>query len=137
MSSVNKYMIVGSVGTINELKGTEPNQVLTFSAATSDYAGKGKGDARDGQPTDYKTTWHDITVFGKSAVALSKRLGKGDKVYAEGSLSKETYTKADGSTGHSERMKANQVTIIHSKLGATAINTATATTAVADEELPF
>jgi single stranded DNA-binding protein len=137
MSSVNKMMVVGTVGTVNELKGSAEMPVLSFSVATSDYAGKGKGEVgRDGSPSDYMTTWHDVTTFGKTAASLAKRLAKGDKVYAEGSLSKETFTKKDGTPGSAVRIKANQVSIIHSKAGAVA-TTETVANTVASEDLPF
>jgi single stranded DNA-binding protein len=139
MSSVNNHIIVGSVGTINELKGNADMPVFSFSVATSDYAGKGKGDQRDGVASDYATTWHDVTTFGKTAASLEKRLGKGDKVYVSGPLVKETYTKKDGTPGSSVRIKANSVTIVHSKNGAAGTTTEATQSAasVADSDLPF
>ena len=139
MSSVNKHTIVGSVGTINELKGSTEMPVLTFSVATSDYVGKGKGEpGKNGDATDYATTWHDVTCFGKTAESLSKRLGKGDKVYVDGPLMKETYTKKDGTgQGMSVRIKANTVTIIYSKAGAVGATPQVAATSVLTDEIPF
>jgi single-strand DNA-binding protein len=136
MSSVNKHTVVGSVGTINELKGSTEMPVLSFSVATSDYA-KGRGDVRDGVPSDYATTWHDVTVFGKQAASLVKRMGKGDKVYVDGPLVKENYTKKDGTAGSSVRIKANTVTIIHSKAGTGAASAETPQAASESVDIPF
>lgn len=139
MSSFNKHTIGGTVGTINEVKGNADMPVFSFSVATSDYAGKGKGEpGKDGQATDYATQWHDVVIFGKQADSLSKRLGKGDKVIVEGSSVKENYTKKDGTPGMAVRLKAQSVTIMHSKAGSGAATSQVAASSVMDtSDIPF
>lgn len=138
MASVNQMNVVGNVGTINELKGTADMPVLSFSVATSDYVGKGKGDpGRNGEATDYGTTWHDITVFGKRAASLATKLGKGDVVHATGPLRKEKFTRKDGTAGESSRIMADNVTVITSKGGATGGTSAPVSAPVDDSDIPF
>ena len=138
MPSVNQMTVAGNVGTINELKGTAENPVLSFSVATSDYVGKGKGNARDGTPTDYATSWHDVTVFGKRADSLAKKLAKGDIVHVAGPLRKEKFTRKDGTPGESVRIYANEVTVLHSKGGSVGGQTTSApASTVSDDDIPF
>lgn len=137
MASFNLQILSGVVGTVNELRGEDTKAVLSFSVATSDYVGAGRGE----NGTNYATTWHDVTSFGKQAASLAKRLGKGDIITVSGPRVKETYTKKDGTPGEAWRVKANEAVILKSKAGtgdATAQASATTTSAgIADQDVPF
>jgi single-strand DNA-binding protein len=74
--TVNKCILLGRLGRDPELRHTTNNNpVCNFSLATSEKRGK-----------EEKTEWHQIIVFGQTAVNCSKYLSKGKQVYVEGKL---------------------------------------------------
>lgn len=74
MAAVNKQIIIGHVGQVNELKSVGTGKALiNFSVATT----FGKDDNK-------KTEWHNCTAWEKQAEFINKYVHKGDLVYVEG-----------------------------------------------------
>lgn len=88
--SVNKIILIGSLGKDAETRVTQNNVSITnFSVATShSYKGKDENWVNE-------TTWHNCTLFNPSDFTKSA-LKKGAKVYVEGRLSKKEYTDKEG-----------------------------------------
>ena len=81
MSSVNKVILVGSLGSDPEVKTTQSGQVVaTLSIATSEAFNDKQGERQE------RTEWHRVVVWGKLAELAQKHLAKGRKVYIEGRL---------------------------------------------------
>jgi single-strand DNA-binding protein len=83
-----KLVLLGNIGKEPVRKTTATGKEnLSFSVATKKNQKNAAGDYED------KTTWHNVTVWGKSVDYLSKRLNKGSKVFVEGELNVNKYVK--------------------------------------------
>lgn len=87
MSSINKAIIVGRLGTDPEIRTTENGtKVATLSVATSEkWTDKNSGEKKE------KTEWHRVTIWGTRdgdglAGIAEKFLKKGHNVYLSGKL---------------------------------------------------
>jgi single-strand DNA-binding protein len=106
MASVNRVILLGNLGADPELKYTQNNQpVCNLSLATNEsFTDKG------GQRQE-RTEWHRVVIWGKTAEACSKYLGKGRSVYIEGRLQTRSYEK-DGQKRYSTDIVADRVQFI-------------------------
>lgn len=85
MSSLNKVMLIGNLGSDPEVRSTQAgNAVANFSIATTE--GRGSGEDRK----EY-TEWHRVVVWGKLALTCGQYLKKGRQVYVEGRLQTRSY----------------------------------------------
>jgi len=76
---MNVCYLMGNIGNDPELKTTAGGtSVLKFRMATSE-----RYKSQDGTQQE-KTQWHNITIFGNRATALSKFLTKGEKILVTG-----------------------------------------------------
>ena len=107
MSSVNKVILLGRLGTDPELRYTQ-NQtpICTLKMATND---RRKGP--DGQWTDH-TEWHTVVTFGKTAENCSNYLQKGRLAFVEGRLQTRKYQDQDGKDRYWTEIVANTVQFI-------------------------
>ncbi len=85
---LNKVLLFGNLGADPELRVTPSGQaVLKLRLATTEsYVDKSN-------TRQERTEWHSITIWGKRGEALAKILGKGDRVFIEGSLRTSSYEK--------------------------------------------
>lgn len=92
MSSINKVILVGSVGKEPEIKTTNFGKIASFSLATSEsWKDKNTGEKKE------KTEWHNVSVMNESLANVVERyVTKGSKLYIEGKLQTEKYTGKDG-----------------------------------------
>ncbi len=95
----NNITVSGKVGQEPELRYTPGGMaVLTFSVADT----YGKDDKK-------KTTWHNITVFGKLAENTANTIAKGSTVIIVGRYEQDEFTKKDGTKGKSVKLIADEV----------------------------
>lgn len=95
----NNITVSGKVGQDPELRYTPGGMaVLTFSVADT----YGKDDKK-------KTTWHNITVFGKLAENTANTITKGSTVIIAGRYEQDEFTKKDGTKGKSVKLIADEV----------------------------
>jgi single-strand DNA-binding protein len=107
MNGINRVTIVGRVGADLELKtGKTGKPFVNMSVATHFSKPNVNGER---EPV---TTWHRVTVFGRTAERCSSWLHKGSSVAIEGYLSRSTYDKDDGSKQHRVDIIAQQVEFI-------------------------
>jgi single-strand DNA-binding protein len=100
MSSVNKCILVGNVGSAVEPVG----QGCKFSLATSEsWKDKATGERKE------KTEWHRVVIFNPNLaqIALSY-VQKGSKVYVEGQLQTRKYVDGNGAEKYSTEIVLSQ-----------------------------
>ena len=93
MSSVNKAIIIGHLGSDPKMQNTKSGGKCAFLsvATTETWKDKNTGEKRS------STEWHNVVVFVSGAADyLEKYAYKGGKVYIEGKIEKTTSTNKDG-----------------------------------------
>lgn len=109
MSSVNKVIIIGNLGSDPELRSVGDSVVCNFSVATSR---KWKDDSGELQS---ETEWHRIAIWGRSAEACNTYLAKGKSVYVEGRLKTRKWQDKDGNDRYSTDIVAYDVQFLSPK----------------------
>lgn len=84
---MNRVILFGNIGGDVRLIDGPKTKIAKFSVATHENV---KGDR--------KTTWHQITAFGKLADICQRKVIKGSKVLVEGKL--QTSSTVDNETGN-------------------------------------
>lgn len=99
---VNKVLLVGTVMGDVMVRGN--GKVTAFPLSTSEKVTGGDGQSQ------YINTWHDCVAFGKLAEACAN-LQKWDRVWMEGSLSKDSYEK-DGQKIYKTQIKVQKLVTV-------------------------
>ena len=86
MPSLNKVLLMGNIGEIEELKQiSEGKNVIKLTLATSE------------KRNDKKiTTWHNVVIWDKQAELAEKYLTKGECIFIEGRINNRSYIGNDG-----------------------------------------
>lgn len=100
---LNKVMLLGNLGADPELRVTPGGQaVLKLRLATTEtYLDRNN-------TRQERTEWHQVTLWGKRGEALAKFLGKGERIFVEGSLRTSSYEK-DGEKRYRTEVTASNV----------------------------
>ena len=108
--AVNKFIGIGNLGRDVELRFMPDGKaVANFSIAISErYKDKTTGEQKE------VTEWVNIALFGRLAEIAGEYLGKGSKVYIEGKLKTEKYTK-DGIDRYSTKIIGEKMDLLSSK----------------------
>jgi single-strand DNA-binding protein len=105
--SFNRITIVGNLGRDPEMRYMPSGDpVASFSVATTE-----RWRTRDGQQQE-RTTWFNVSAFGKLAETCSQFLHKGSYVYIEGPLSQREYTDRDGAQRTSLDVRAREMRML-------------------------
>lgn len=82
MSSVNKAILVGNVGSDPEIRSMQSgDEVAQLSIATSEsWKDKNTGEKKE------KTEWHRVVIFGNLVNVVKNYVKKGSKLYLEGKI---------------------------------------------------
>ena len=105
--SFNRITIVGYLGRDPEMRYLPSGDpVASFSVATTE-----RWRTRDGQQQE-RTTWFNVSAFGKLAETCSQFLHKGSYVYIEGPLSQREYTDRDGAQRTSLDVRAREMRML-------------------------
>ena len=108
--SLNRVMIIGSVGRDAEGKYTPSGTpVTTFSVATN----------RRGKDGADETEWFTVVAWEKLAETCNQYVKKGLKVYVEGRLQTRTWDDKDGQKKSRTEVIANQVIFLSPKANGT------------------
>lgn len=106
---LNKATIIGRLGKDPETRYTGSGKaVASFSVATDETWKNNAGEKQK------KTSWHNITVWGKLAEICQQYLKKGAQVYIEGRLDYQTWEK-DGVKHYKTVIVADQMKMLGSK----------------------
>ena len=104
MTSLNKIMVIGNLGTDPEMRYTpNGNPVTSFRLATTRGYTAGDGEKRQ------ETEWFTIVTWNRLAELCNQHLGKGRKVYVEGRFQSRSWEGRDGVTRNRSEIVANQV----------------------------
>lgn len=88
---LNKVELIGNIGQKPELIETASGtELVNLSIATNSNKKNSQGDYES------VTEWHNVTVFGATAVNICKYQDKGNRVYIEGRLQTRSYEDREG-----------------------------------------
>lgn len=93
MSSINKVILVGNLGSEPEIRSTnDGKRIANLSIATSEsWKDKSTGERKE------KTEWHRVVIFNDALANIAEKyLKKGSKVYVEGKLQTRKWTDNSG-----------------------------------------
>ena len=133
MSSVNKVILIGRLGSNPELAYTPTGQsVARFNLATNEVYYDKNGNKQE------KTEWHKIVVWGKQAESCSKYLTSGRLVFIEGKIQTRNYQDKNNQKRYITEIIAQNVRFLssHTEEGAGAAEEAEETPAPEAEEPP-
>ena len=105
MASINKVIIVGSLGRDPETRSNPSGDSVTRISVATSWKGK----------NEEQTEWHRIVMFGKLSEIADKYLRKGSQVYIEGRLQTSKYTGKDGIERYSTDIIASQMQMLGGK----------------------
>ncbi|MFW0884328.1 single-stranded DNA-binding protein [Candidatus Acidulodesulfobacterium sp. H_13] len=110
MGSLNKALLIGNLGKDPELRYTPDGlAILSFSIATTEYFND-----KSGSKTE-RTTWHNITVFGKIGQSIANYLTKGKQVFIEGKIRNSSYDDKEGIKRYKTDIVASNIVLLGAK----------------------
>jgi single-strand DNA-binding protein len=137
MASLNKFMVIGNLGTDPEMRFTAGgNPVTSFRLATTRTYTTPDGERRQ------ETEWFTVVTWSKLAETCNQFLAKGRRAYVEGRLRTHTWEGQDGQRRFRNEIIADRV-IFLDRPGAAPLaeeheeHEEHAGAAVEPEELPF
>ena len=108
--SLNKVMLIGTVGKDPECRTAGSFNIVNLSVATQNTD-------KDKTTGAYVKTpeWHKVVLFGKLADLSMSFIKKGSLVYIEGRLKTSKYTSKDGLDRYSTDIVASSLTLLDKK----------------------
>ena len=102
--TINRVELLGRVGTDPEMRYTPNGTAITTLRLATDRR-------QDGETT---ADWHNVVVWGKSAEAVNRYVGKGQRVYVAGRLVQNTWENGDGERRSRTEVHASEVVFLDS-----------------------
>lgn len=106
---MNIISLTGNLGKDNEVK-----QLSSGTTVLNNSIGV-RSNAKVGG--EYKTSWFNVSIFGKSAEIFNQYTKKGSKVFLTGEVRIRDYKKQDGTTGMSVDLIVNNFEFLDSASG--------------------
>ena len=106
---MNIISLTGNLGRDNEVK-----QLSSGTTVLNNSIGV-RSNAKVGG--EYKTSWFNVSIFGKSAEIFSQYTKKGSKVFLTGEVRIREYKKQDGTNGMSVDLLVNNFEFLDSANG--------------------
>lgn len=106
---MNIISLTGNLGRDNEVK-----QLSSGTSVLNNSIGVRSNSKVGGE---YKTSWFNISIFGKSAEIFNQYTKKGSKVFLSGEVRIREYQKNDGTTGMSVDLNVNNFEFLDSANG--------------------
>lgn len=131
--AVNKFIGIGNLGRDPEMRFMPDGKAVTnFSIAISEKYKDKSGEGKE------VTEWVNVAFFGKLAEIAGEYLKKGSKVYVEGKLKTEKYSK-DGVERYTTKIIGEKMEMLSSKVeGGTKPQAESREEAfTADDDIPF
>ena len=108
--TINHVTLLGRVGAAPELRQTKSGTaVVQLWLATDRYS-----KSADAQS---ETDWHSVVVWGKTAEAVARYVGKGDRVHVAGRLQQHSWQTESGERRSKVEVHANEVIFLDSRNG--------------------
>jgi single-strand DNA-binding protein len=113
MASVNKAIIVGSLGKDPDIRYTaDGSAIANISVATSEsWKDKASGEKKE------QTEWHRVSFFGKLAEVCGQYLKKGSLVYIEGSIHTRKWKDKEGQDRYTTEIRGDKMQMLGGKGG--------------------
>lgn len=110
MNGINKAILIGRCGKDPETRAlSNGDSVTNLSLATSESWKDKSGNKQE------KTTWHNVTFFGKLATIVADYVKKGSLIYVEGRVQTDKWTDKDGNDRYTTKIIAREMQILSSK----------------------
>ena len=106
---MNIISLTGNLGKDNEVK-----QLSSGTTVLNNSIGVRSNSKVGGE---YKTSWFNVSIFGKSAEIFNQYTKKGSKVFLSGEVRIREYKKNDGTTGMSVDLNVNNFEFLDSANG--------------------
>ncbi|GAB2949142.1 single-stranded DNA-binding protein [Hymenobacter coalescens] len=112
MSSVNKVILIGNLGTDPEVRHLESGAaVAQFRLATNEFYKDKQGNRVE------RTEWHNIVAWRGLAEMVEKYVKKGQSIYVEGKIRTRQYQDKDQQTRYVTEIVADEITMLGSGRG--------------------
>lgn len=109
MSSVNKAILVGNVGSDPDVRYLDRGVcIATFNLATTERGYT----MQNGTVVPDKTEWHNIVLFRNLGEWAERYIRKGMKIYVEGKIQTRSWEK-DGQMRHKTEIAGENVQILY------------------------
>ena len=129
--AVNKFIGIGNLGKEPEMRFMPDGKaVCNFSIAISEKYKDKSGEAKE------VTEWVNVALFGKLAEIAGEYLKKGSKVYIEGKMKTEKYSK-DGVDRYTTKIIGEKMEMLSSKGETESKPKAAPVEEFEDSEIPF
>jgi single-strand DNA-binding protein len=107
MASINKVILIGSLGKDPETRFTGSGKAVTnFSMATNENWKDRAGEKQE------RTEWHRIVAWGKLAEICDKLLSKGKQVYVEGRIQTRAWDDREGNKKYTTEIIADRMQLL-------------------------
>ena len=106
---MNNISLTGNLGRDNEIKQLSSGKVVLNNSIGVRSNSKVGG--------EYKTSWFNVSIFGKSAEIFNQYTKKGSKVFLTGEVRIREYKKQDGTNGMSVDLLVNNFEFLDSANG--------------------
>ena len=107
MASINKVILIGSLGKDPETRFTGSGKAVTnFSMATNENWKDHAGEKQE------RTEWHRIVAWGKLAEICDKLLSKGKQVYVEGRIQTRAWDDREGNKKYTTEIIADRMQLL-------------------------
>lgn len=104
---VNDVTLIGNLGKDPEMKYLDNGTAIArMTLATSESWNDANGDKQE------RTTWHNLTAFGKLAEICEQYLQKGRQVYVRGSIENREYEDENGEKRYYSGIKVRELTML-------------------------
>lgn len=111
MASLNKVMLIGSLGKDPEVNYTAAGQtVASFTIATTEKYKNKAGEQEE------RTEWHRIVAWGKLAEIVRDYVTKGKTVYIEGKLQTRKWQDQGGNDRYTTEIIADKLQMLSSPI---------------------
>lgn len=132
MSSLNKCMFIGNLGSDPEVKFLEGgNAVANFSIACNEKWKDKSGEQKE------RVEWVRVVAWGKLAELCGEHLKKGRQVFIEGKMQTRKWTDKEGVERYTTEIVAGGVTFLGSKGEAASSGPAARNAAPDDDDVRF
>lgn len=110
MSSLNKAMIIGRLGSDPEVRYTQSNTaVATMNVATNERYKDSNGEQQE------RTEWHRVVAWGRLAEICQQYVKKGSLVYFEGPIQTREWEDKEGQKRYTTEIKALSMQMLDSR----------------------
>lgn len=113
MSSLNKAMIIGRLGSDPDVRYTQSNTaVATMNVATNERYTDSNGEKQE------RTEWHRVVAWGRLAEICQQYVKKGSLVFFEGPIQTREWEDKEGQKRYTTEIKALTMQMLDGRDGA-------------------